>query len=307
MARGESRPKPWGLEVLAIAPQRRGRALWIDEAGEGVADAQPRREVGSVRAGPQQPGLRHLGHGGHQWVPGERVVLGEGLVQPGQRLQDLLLVIGLRGVLAVLLQRQVEHRAGGRPPHAQVDPPGRHRLQLLEQLGDLEGAVVVHQDRPRPQPDPGRGGCRGGDQQLGVVGRPRAAQVVLGEPDPVVAQALGVPDVLQRVGQGVLLGGTGATVPRSTMDSLMTSGSSTSMVRNSRCDEGNGPGQGRLGERRARLHEQPGPSQHRGGGGGSRTRVLERRTRSSPGAADGVVLLGPRARHRHVTDRPSPG
>ena len=83
-------------------------------------------------------------------MPGERVVLGEGLVQPGQRLQDLLLVIGLRGVLAVLLQRQVEHRAGGRPPHAQVDPPGRHRVQLLEQLGDLEGAVVVHQDRPDP-------------------------------------------------------------------------------------------------------------------------------------------------------------
>ncbi|WP_279484647.1 hypothetical protein [Actinomadura sp. GC306] len=141
-------------------------------------------------------------------LPANGVLLGERVVQPGHRLGHLLLVIGLGRLPPVLLQRQVEHRARGGPPHPQVDPPRRHCLELLEHLGDLERAVVVHQHRSRPQPDAGRDHRRRRDQQLGMVRRARAAQMVLGEPDPVEPPLVGMPGGLQRIGQGVPLGGT---------------------------------------------------------------------------------------------------
>lgn len=77
-------PEPLGGEGLTVVSQGRCGALGIDEPGKGVADAQPRCQVRSVRTGPQEPGLRDLRNGGHQRVAGEGVILGEGLVQPGQ-------------------------------------------------------------------------------------------------------------------------------------------------------------------------------------------------------------------------------
>lgn len=157
---------------------------------------------------------------------GERVVGGESLVEPGESLQHLLLVLDLGGVLTVVAQRGVDHRARGRPSHPEVDAARSERLELLEHLGDLERAVMVHEHGPGSQADPGGDHRGGGDEQLGVVRGTGAGQVVLGEPHAVEPGGLGVARSLQGVGQGVGLGGPRGHGPEVDDGQLHVGGSS---------------------------------------------------------------------------------
>src|SRR5699024_5986587 len=98
-----------------------------------------------------------------------------------------------------LLQGEIQDGTGGRAPHPEIDPPRGQRLQLLEHLRYLERAVMVEQHATGTESDP-RGAHRcGSDEELRVVRGTRAAQVVLGEPDPVEPEALGMLNAFQRL------------------------------------------------------------------------------------------------------------
>src|SRR5699024_12559757 len=122
-------------------------------------------------------------------MTGEGVFLGEGLVQPGEHLGQLLLVVVRGPAAAVATQGCVDDRPGSGPTHAQVDTPGEHRLQLLEHLGNLERTVDVQQYPARSHPDP-RGLCRCcGDEDLGEVCGLRVSDAMCVE--PATTRALG--------------------------------------------------------------------------------------------------------------------
>src|SRR5699024_3983022 len=53
----------------------------------------------------------------------------------------------------------------------------------------------------------------GSDEELRVVRGTRAAQVMLGEPDPVEPEALGMLNAFQRLGERILLGSAGRNRP----------------------------------------------------------------------------------------------
>src|SRR5690606_26679581 len=81
--------------------------------------------------------------------------------------------------------------AARRAPQAQVDPAGVQRLQGAELLGDGQRGVVGQHHAARTDPDPlgVRGDVR--DEHAGGRGRDGRHVVVLGVPDPAVAQPVG--------------------------------------------------------------------------------------------------------------------
>ncbi len=76
-------------------------------------------------------------------------------------------------------------------PHAEVDAAGVQGLQRPELLGDRQRRVVRQHDPARAEPDPfGVGGDVGDEHGRGRRGD-RVDVVVLGVPDPAVAELLG--------------------------------------------------------------------------------------------------------------------
>src|ERR1700730_3560440 len=96
------------------------------------------------------------------------MIVREGAAEPGRDLRDLLVVVVDRlAARPVALQGEVSERYAAGAPETEVDPAGRHGRQDLEDLGDLQRAVVVEQHGPRTHPD--GAGQRGdaGDEDLG--------------------------------------------------------------------------------------------------------------------------------------------
>ena len=102
----------------------------------------------------------------------------------------------------VAAERGRRDRVGpGRAPEPEVDAAGVQRFEHAELLGDHERGVVRQHHAARADPHR-RGGCREVSDQHG---RRRARDaghvVVLGDPDPPVAEPLGQLRELDRVGE----------------------------------------------------------------------------------------------------------
>src|SRR6266513_2266793 len=96
-----------------------------------------------------------------------------------------------RDPLAALPQRPRRHGVASRgAADAQVDAPGKERLQHAEGLGDLQGAVVLEHHAARAHTDPRRARGDLTDQDLGARAPEPRRRVVLGQPVAVVAEAV---------------------------------------------------------------------------------------------------------------------
>jgi hypothetical protein len=84
----------------------------------------------------------------------------------------------------------------GRAAEAEVDPPGRQRVEHPELLGDLERRVVRQHDAGAAHPDGAGVGGDGGDQNLRRGADDGRVAVVLRHPEPVVPE--GVAQLRQR-------------------------------------------------------------------------------------------------------------
>ena len=94
--------------------------------------------------------------------------------------------------MQILAQRALQFGPrSGRPAEAEVDPPGKQRIERPELFGDLERRMVGQHDSARPDPD-GRGGIA--DMRQHDCSRPAGNPghgMVLGHPETLAAGLLG--------------------------------------------------------------------------------------------------------------------
>ncbi len=144
---------------------------------------------------PQQPHLGRAGRhrGGAQPLrDGGRGAAGGQLAQQVQHVEQLGREVLGAQALDGAAQRGGGHRVGARrAADAQVDPARVQRLQHRELLGDHQRRVVRQHDAAGADPDPlgRRGEVR--EQHAGGGRRDRGHAVVLGDPEPAVAQGVG--------------------------------------------------------------------------------------------------------------------
>lgn len=81
-------------------------------------------------------------------MTGERMIVGEGVIQPRDSFEYRLLVVGLGRILAVALQRNVDNTAARRPPHFEVVAPGEDDLEFAQELRQ-DTSVVLNQGLER--------------------------------------------------------------------------------------------------------------------------------------------------------------
>ena len=166
--------------------------------GEHERQAQRRGHLRAKRAGAENPDGHPQAGAGHRLhgLTGLRV---------GQELHHLEHVVG--EVVGIGVQRAPKgHRCGPvrarGATQAEIDAAGEQRLQRAKLFGNLQGRVVRQHDPAGPNPD---ARCTG-PHVTNQHGRGRAADaghvVVLGQPEPRVAQPLRVLRQLQRVAEG---------------------------------------------------------------------------------------------------------
>ena len=197
-----------GLEAVAVL-RRDGRSLGVDEVGERVGQAELRGPDRALRRGAEQPRLRLLVAAGQRPAePREGMVGGEGAVVVREQLGQLLREVVGAGRAAVALEREGRHRVGARgAPDAEVDTAGEEPGEHAEGLRDLERRVVREHHAAAADADArGRRGHRA-DQRLRARAGQRRPAVMLGQPVAVVAEAVGQPCEVERVGERVGAGG----------------------------------------------------------------------------------------------------
>ncbi len=175
-----------GLEPLAIDLERGVELGRREVRGEGIGQAQHRRELRAEQAGAQHPQL-DVRAGSRRRRDRQRGIA----AQPGLQFHHVLgkLVRRLHQVLAQGLgDPPVRPR---RAAEAQVDAAGEQGVEGAELLGDDEGIVIGQHDPARADAD-----RPGGLPDMGEDDRGRAAgdafhPVVLGHPEALVAGLFG--------------------------------------------------------------------------------------------------------------------
>src|SRR5262249_22348718 len=114
---------------------------------------------------------------------------------------DLLREIVGATVVAQRARRQLI--ASGRPADAEIDAPGKERLEHAEALGYLERAVVLEHHAAGAHAEPRRARGNLADQHLGARAREAGRGVMLAEPVAVVAEAVAELGELERLVDGV--------------------------------------------------------------------------------------------------------
>ena len=179
------KPSPVQLQGLQ-------RAALVEVVGEDERQPQPGRQLGAEPTRPQQQdlGCRRRCRRGREPLP--QPALPSHVAEQPHEIDDVAReVLGPQEVdRPAQGQRRLLARAR-RPAQAEVDPPGVQRLQGGHVLGHHQGRVVGQHDPARADPDPLRP-----RRQVGHEDRWRRAGhqrhvVVLGDPEPVVAQFVG--------------------------------------------------------------------------------------------------------------------
>ena len=88
-------------------------------------------------------------------------------------------------------------------PQAEIDAPGEQRLQRAKLLGHLQRRVVRQHDAPGADPDARGARPHVADEHGGGRAADPGHVVMLGQPEPPVAQLLRVLRQLQRVPEGL--------------------------------------------------------------------------------------------------------
>jgi hypothetical protein len=124
----------------------------------------------------------------------------------GQELHHLEHVVGEVVGIDVQCAPQGERsglvRARG-APQAEIDAPGEQRLQRAKLLGHLQRRVVRQHDAPGADPDARGARPHVADEHGGGRAADPGHVVMLGQPEPPVAQLLRVLRQLQRVPEGL--------------------------------------------------------------------------------------------------------
>ncbi len=191
-----------GLEVASVELDGLARAPGRKEVRKGIGQAFRGGGHRRPHAGAEQPDIgRTRGRRRDRDVAkGVVRVLGRKAhrVEVGLKLGELLRkVVGLRTPARAAQGKGLQLTAAGRAPDTEIDAVGEHGMQRTEDLGDLERGVVWQHHAAGADANVRGHGSGTGDQDL----RGRAGQhihcVVLGVPEPCVAEAVDVPGQIQ--------------------------------------------------------------------------------------------------------------
>ena len=186
-----------GPEGLTIDVQRPHHVAGREMAGEGVGQAQVGGQLRPIGRGAQNPDRHGLAFA----RVGDNALIRRCGREPLHQLHDIL-----REGVDVALKRAAQGAGRGlirarRAAQAQVDAAGMKGVQRAELLGDDQGRVVGQHDAAGADADGlGRRRHRADDDRGRGAGDARHV-VVLGQPEALVAEALGVAGQVEGVGQ----------------------------------------------------------------------------------------------------------
>ena len=172
-----------GLEFVPIGRDRRQEVGRGEMRGERVRQTESRRQLGAEERRSQDV------EGDMGTLSGDRFHAGDPALIAEVALQlEHVLGKGVRGagIAAERAHRDLVRARG--PAQAEVDPPRVHRGQGAELFGNGQGRVIGQHDATRPQPDRPRLCSDVGDQHARRRRGDACDVVVLGVPDPLVAE-----------------------------------------------------------------------------------------------------------------------
>ena len=200
------------LVQRAIQRQRLLDALAIhEEVGEGVGQPEVRREPGAVIGAAEDPERGHAIEAARvRRRPGVRhdaaVLASRG---PGLEVADLFRELVGRAVRLGVERERGAHVAARRAAHAEVDAPGRQRVEHAELFGHLQRRVVRQHHARAADADAAGARGHGGHQHFGRGAHDGRQAVVLAQPEPLVAQGLAVHGEIDGVADRGVLAGPG--------------------------------------------------------------------------------------------------
>jgi len=130
--------------------------------------------------------------------------------RPGLQVQHLLRKLVGRMHRVGVQRRGGAHVAAWRAAHAEVDAPGRQRVQHAKLLGHLQRRVVRQHHAGAADAHARGARGNGGHQHLGRAAHDGGHAMVLADPESPVAQRFAMCGQVQRVAQGVAFLAAGA-------------------------------------------------------------------------------------------------